>query len=290
MRDKIRKKKSRKSHCRIFKEFICKLWWKISIWSITKFHLNTLLYTLCWQWQRSNVFCKSSQGFHTLLLVFWPIPPCRSPLEQWCFGAVAGQHRLSTTSKDFLWGWDEIWRLARPLQDLEMLLTKPLLRCPGGVFGIIVMLKDPATLHLQCPCWWKEVFTQNLTIHGPIHSFLYTDQSSWSLCRKTAPKHDVSTPMLHSRYGVLWMQLSPPNTTSWVNKKLYFGFIWPYDILPILFWIVQMLSSKLQMGLDMYWLKQGDTSGTAGFESLAAQCVTDGSLCYFGPSSLQVIH
>jgi len=37
MRDKIRKKKSRKSHCRIFKEFICKLWWKISIWSITKF-------------------------------------------------------------------------------------------------------------------------------------------------------------------------------------------------------------------------------------------------------------
>ncbi len=78
----------------------------------------------------------------------------------------------------------EIWRLARPLQDLEMLLTKPLFRCPGGVFGIIVMLKDPATFHLQCPCWWKEVFTQNLTIHGPIHSFLYTDQSSWSLCRK----------------------------------------------------------------------------------------------------------
>ncbi len=49
-------------------------------------------------------------------------------------------------------------------------------------------------------------------------------------------------------------------------------------------------SSGLQTGLDMYWLKQGDTSGTAGFESLAAQCVTDGSLCYFGPSSLQVIH
>ncbi len=112
--------------------------------------------------------------------------------------------------------------------------------------------------------------------------------------RKTAPKHDVSTPMLHSRYGVLWMQLSilsPPNTTSWVfTKKLYFGFIWPYDILPILFWIIQMLSSKLQTCLDMYWLKQGDTSGTAGFESLAAQCVTDGSLCYFGPSSLQVVH
>ncbi len=137
-------------------------------------------------------------------------------------------------------------------------------------------------------------FSLKISRYMAIHSFLYTDQSSWSLCRKTAPKHDVSTPMLHSRYGVLWMQLSilsPPNTTSWVfTKKFYFGFIWPYDILPILFWIIQMLSSKLQTGLDMYWLKQGDTSGTAGFESLAAQCVTDGSLCYFGPSSLQVIH
>ncbi len=37
-------------------------------------------------------------------------------------------------------------------------------------------------------------------------------------------------------------------------------------------------------------LSRGTQSGTAGFESLAAQCVTDGSLCYFGPSSLQVIH
>ncbi len=64
----------------------------------------------------------------------------------------------------------EIWRLARPLQDLEMLLTKPLLRCPGGVFGIIVMLKDPATFHLQCPCWWKEVFYSKSHDTWP-HSF-----------------------------------------------------------------------------------------------------------------------
>ncbi len=64
------------------------------------------LYTLCWQWQRSNVFFKSSQVFTHCCWYFWPIPPCRSPLEQWCFGAVPGQHRLSTPSKDFLWGWD----------------------------------------------------------------------------------------------------------------------------------------------------------------------------------------
>ncbi len=44
-----------------------------------------------------------------------------------------------------------------------------------------------------------------------------------------------------------------------------------------------MLSSKLQTGLDMYWLKQGDTSGTAGFESLA-QCVTDGTFVTLVPA------
>ncbi|KAK3539884.1 hypothetical protein QTP70_015772, partial [Hemibagrus guttatus] len=77
----------------------------------------------------------------------------------------------------------EIWRLARPLQDLEMLLTKPLLHCPGGVFGIIVMLKT------------QPRFIFNVLADG---------------------------------------------------------------------------RSKLQTGPDMYWLKQGDTSGTAGFESLAA--------------------
>ena len=46
MTEKMREKKS---HCRIFNEFIYKLWWKISNWSITKVYLNTLLYTLCWQ-------------------------------------------------------------------------------------------------------------------------------------------------------------------------------------------------------------------------------------------------
>ncbi len=75
----------------------------------------------------------------------------------------------------------------------------------------------PSHVSSSIPLLMEGGFHSNLTIHGPIHSFLYTDQSSWSLCRKTAPKHDVSTPMLHSRYGVLWMQLSilsPPNTSS----------------------------------------------------------------------------
>ncbi len=34
-----------------------------------------------------------------------------------------------------------------------MLLTEPLLSCPCCVFGVIVMLEDPAMTHLQCSYW-----------------------------------------------------------------------------------------------------------------------------------------
>ncbi len=89
--------------------------------------------------------------------------------------------------------WFQVWRLARPLQDLEMLLTKPLLSCPCCVFGVIVMLEDPATTHLQCSYWGKEVVGQNLAIHGPIHPPLNTVQSSCRLCRK-APQSMMFPP------------------------------------------------------------------------------------------------
>ncbi len=45
----------------------------------------------------------------------------------------------------------KIWRLARPLQDLNVLLLEPLLCCLGRVFWVIVMLEHPSTTHFQCP-------------------------------------------------------------------------------------------------------------------------------------------
>ncbi len=77
-----------------------------------------------------------------------------------------------------------------------------------------------------------------------IHPALNTVQSSCPLCRKAPPKHDVSTPMLHGWDGVLGIVLIllPPNTASGVYiKKLYFGLIWPHDLLPCLLWIIQMV-------------------------------------------------
>ncbi len=143
-----------------------------------------------------------------------------------------------------------------------MLLTEPLLSCPWCVFGVIVMLEDQATTHLQCSYWGKGVVGQNLAIHSPIHPPLNTVAVVLSPLQKAPPKHDVSTPMLHGWDGVLGIVLIlllPPNTASGVyTKTLYFGLIWPHDLLPCLLRIIQMVFGKLQKGLDMCWLEQGD--------------------------------
>ena len=128
-----------------------------------------------------------------------------------------------------------------------MLLTEPLLSCPGCVFQVVVMLEDPATTHLQCCYCGKEVVGQDLAIHGPIHPPLNTVQSSCLLCRKAPPKNYVSTSMLHGWDGVLGVVLIlllPPNMTIW---------------------IMQMVIGKLQTSLDMCWLEQGDLACAAGF-------------------------
>ncbi len=73
--------------------------------------------------------------------------------------------------------------------------------------GSLPCWKDQATTHLQSSYWGKEVVGQNLVIHGPIHPPLNTVQSSCPLCRKAPSKHDVSTPMLYGRDGVLGIVL-----------------------------------------------------------------------------------
>ncbi len=146
-----------------------------------------------------------------------------------------------------------------------MFLTEPVLSCLCCVFGVIVMLEDtshdPSSMLLlrEGGCW------QNVSIHGPIHPVVL------SPLQKSTPKAWCFHPMLHGWDGVLGIVLIlllPPNAASGVyTKKLYFGLIWPHDLLPCLLWIIQMVFDKLQTcaGLDMCWLKQGDLARTAGF-------------------------
>ena len=75
----------------------------------------------------------------------------------------------------------------------------------------------------------NEVQAQYSTLHGPIHSPLDAVESSCTLGRETAPKHNVSTSMLDGGDGVLgviFSILSPPNAASPVDaKELDFGLI-----------------------------------------------------------------
>ncbi len=108
-----------------------------------------------------------------------------------------------------------------------------------------------------------------LTVHGPVHRPFDVVQFSCPLSRKTPPKH-VSTSMFDGGDGVLGVISSippPPNTASWVDaKELDFGLIWPQHFHPVLLWII----GRLQTGLYMCFLEQGDLAGAAGFQSFTA--------------------
>ncbi len=69
-----------------------------------------------------------------------------------------------------------------------MLLTEPLLSCPCCVFGVIVMLEHPATTHLQCSYWGKEVVGQVSRYMAP--SILHSIR--WSRPVLFAEKHPQS--------------------------------------------------------------------------------------------------
>ncbi len=167
-----------------------------------------------------------------------------------------------------------------------MLLTKPLLRCLGGVFGIIVMLKTQPRFIVNALADGRR-FSLKISRYMALFILSFTQISRPGPFAEKQPQSMMFPPPCFTVSMVFFGCNSAffPLQTRQVEFLPKSYILVSYDILPILFWIIQMLSSKLQTGLDMYWLKQGDTSGTAGFE-----CVTDGSLCYFGPSSLQVIH
>ncbi len=83
----------------------------------------------------------------------------------------------------------KVWRLARPLQDLNVLLLEPLLCCLGCVFWVIVMLENPSTTHFQCPGWLQCLALMAHDVHHPFGAV----QLSCPLCRKT-PQIIMSPP------------------------------------------------------------------------------------------------
>ncbi len=85
----------------------------------------------------------------------------------------------------------KVWRLARPLQDLNVLLLEPLLCCLGHVFWVIVMLEYHPRPQFNALAGFNALA---LKVHCPFDAV----QLSCPLSRKTPPNHIVST----SKHGV----------------------------------------------------------------------------------------
>ncbi len=139
---------------------------------------------------QKNTFQKSYKYILMNQISIWPL--CKTWLSTWCqniFGNHRGQmflvvgHQVCThRRRDFIpllfadplqvikvsrltfgnsnlqlppqiFDGIKVWRLARPLQDLNVLLLETLLCKPGCVFWVIFMLKYPSMTHLQSPGW-----------------------------------------------------------------------------------------------------------------------------------------
>ncbi len=182
----------------------------------------------------------------------------------------------------------EIWRLARPLQDLEMLLTKPLLRCPGR-------------------CVWDHCHAEKTQPRFIFNALADGRRFSLKISRYMAPFilsfTQISRPGPFAEKQPQSMMFSTPCFT--VGMVFFLLQTRQVEFLPkssvlvssdhITFSQSSSGSSKCSLAnFRRAWTCTGLSRGTRlalqDLSPLAAQCVTDGSLCYFGPSSLQVIH
>ena len=120
----------------------------------------------------------------------------------------------------------EVWRLTRPLRDLNMLLGEPLLCCSGSLFWVVgVMLEDP----------WARLKERRFNIFN-IQYFqcislcslaLSAVMSPCTLCTRTTPKHDFSTSKLDCENGDLIIIL------------IFFSILWK--------WLVELRPNSLNL-------------------------------------------
>ncbi len=148
VRDRITTKKIQKNAFQKSYKLICILMSQISIWPLRKTWLSTWWQNPCWHSQRSDFFLYSwPLGLHTSC---WFCPtPLADPHQVIKVSRLTfGNSNLQLPPQIF-YGM-KVWRLARPLQDHNVLLLEPLLCCLGRVFWVIAMLEYPSMTHLQC--------------------------------------------------------------------------------------------------------------------------------------------
>ncbi len=96
----------------------------------------------------------------------------------------------------------EIWGLAGPLQQVNVVVPKPCLDDFGCVFGVIVLLEDKAPAQMELPRWLEEVLLKNLLIQRSIPGPPDADETARAMGREASPQHDAATTMLDCGDGV----------------------------------------------------------------------------------------
>ncbi len=140
--------------------------------TLRKTWLSTWWKTPCWQSQRSDVSCSWPPDWHTSQEGFIPLL-FPDPFQVIKVSRLTFSKSNLQLSPQVFYGIN-VWRLARPLQDLNVLLLEPFLCCLGRVFWVIVMLEYPSTTHFQCPGW----------LQCPVHRPFDVVQLSRPLSRK----------------------------------------------------------------------------------------------------------
>ncbi len=112
-------------------------------------HDSTWRQNPCWQSHRSDVSCSWPQVCTHLRRDFVPLlfagPLQVIKVSRLMFG------NLNLQLPPQMFYGIMVWRLARPLQDLNVLLLEPLLCCLGLMFWDIDMLEYPSMTLFQCP-------------------------------------------------------------------------------------------------------------------------------------------
>ena len=221
----------------------------------------------CWQSHKSDVSCSWSAGLHTSQEWFWSTPLYRSSPNHEGFEAVTWQLEAPAPSTHFY--RIKVWRLARTLHDLNVLLLEPLLCCIDCMFWVLVMLETHPRPIFSALAEGRRFLSKMLRSIGP---------TMWWSCPVTLAEkqpQSIRFPPLCLTEGMVFLGLysafislqtrranwfhrvqlwshvsSSPSPKSFLN---HLGVHWLTSDRPVLY---------------MCLLEQGDLVGTAGFQAI----------------------
>ena len=227
-----------------------------------------------------NAFYKSLACFCSNLVPLFchSLPQFMNPLW-WCW--IFPQPLLQVHPKVF--NWVKVWELGRLWKYLNIIVFKPLGCLFWGMFGIIILLKDPFLfLHLQLLKAFRHSIFQNFTVLHCIHLPLNLSELSYSIPAHAHPYYEViSSSMLDCWCGSpvrKWCSLLLPSIhpSIWSNP-VGFCLIWLQNPFPVLYCPVLMLLSKLKTVLSMspfeQWLFLLDNRAKVPFLECISHCL-----------------